>query len=108
MMDDDLKDVQFSRDVLKLMKPVCRAYGLYDADLLSLATAVGFFEKSLTQQHFKDECDINEIVRRFGLTGKLPENVKAPQYGDFTGLSDYQTALNAVIAADEAFMELPA
>lgn len=65
-------------------------------------------EEDMAQQQFADECDINTIVRRFGLTGELPENVRVPQYGDFTGISDYKEAMNAVRAADEAFMELPA
>ena len=34
--------------------------------------------------------------------------MRAPQYGDFTDAMDYHSALNAVIAADAAFMELPA
>lgn len=64
--------------------------------------------RSRTQKEFKEEADINEIVRRFGLTGELPENVRVPVSGDFTGIDDYQSALNAVIAADNAFNELPA
>ena len=64
-------------------------------------------EENRTHQEFKEECDINEIVRRFGLTGELPENVRVPVSGDFTGIGTYQEALNAVIAADKAFMELP-
>lgn len=65
-------------------------------------------EDNYTQQSFKEECDINTIVRRFGLTGQLPDNVRVPQYGDFTGVTDYQSALNAVMQADAQFMELPA
>lgn len=63
---------------------------------------------SLTKQSFAEEVDINTIVRRFGLTGQLPENVRAPTYADFEEVVDYQTALNAVLAAQSAFMELPA
>lgn len=65
-------------------------------------------EKSLTQQSFAEECDINTIVRRFGLSGELPVNQRAPTYGDFTGVSDYKSALEAVMAAEDAFMQLPA
>lgn len=61
-----------------------------------------------TQQSFREECDINTIIYRFGLAGELPVGLRAPTYGDFTGVNDYQSALNAVIAADEAFMEMPA
>lgn len=61
-----------------------------------------------TQQQFREEVDINTIVERFGLTGELPTNLKVPQSGDFEAVVDYQTALNQVIAAREAFMEMPA
>lgn len=88
----------------------------YDADAVSRETAIdtnfdphtGEELPSMTQQSFKDECDINEIVRRFGLTGELPENFRAPQSGDFTGVTDFQTAMNAVIEAQAQFDSLPA
>lgn len=63
---------------------------------------------SKTQQHFAEECDINTIVRRFGLTGQLPTAVRMPTYGDFQNVPTYQEAMNAIRAADEAFMEMPA
>lgn len=63
---------------------------------------------SRAQQHQKEESDINTIVMRFGLTGELPSNVRMPQYGDFTGITDYQSALNAVKTAEMAFMTMPA
>lgn len=80
----------------------------YDTMEASNESGLKCEDESLAQQHQKEEADINTIVRRFGLTGQLPDNVRIPQYGDFTGITDYQTALNAVKAADEAFMELTA
>lgn len=65
-------------------------------------------DESMAQQHFREECDINTIVRRFGLTGEMPSNYRAPVYGDFEGINDFQSALNAVRSAGEAFMEMPA
>lgn len=80
-----------------------------DNDVVSRETALFFNPaEGMTKQSFKEECDINTLVQRFGLTGQLPENVRAPVYGDFTEVVDYQSALNAVIAADASFMELPA
>lgn len=100
---------------MAIPKVVLHAPGNYDPELWSQLTALHMVDEytgevleSLTEQSFKDECDINVIVERFGLTGELPENVKVPVSGDFTDVVDYQTALNAVIAADAAFMELPA
>ena len=80
----------------------------YDAGSVSRETGLVCHDLSLAVQDQAEEVDINTIVRRFGLTGKLPDNVVAPTYGDFTGVTDYQTALNAVIEADEAFMKMPA
>lgn len=65
-------------------------------------------QESKTQQHFAEEVDINTIVKRFGLTGQLPDVVRVPRYGDFTGITDYHSAMNAVRQAEEGFMELPA
>jgi phage internal scaffolding protein len=65
-------------------------------------------DATLTQQHFKDECDINNILRQFNITGLLPESTLSPRYGDFTGITDYHSALNQVIAAEHEFMALPA
>lgn len=80
----------------------------YD-DFESASKETGLFcpEESLAVQDALEESDINTIVRRFGLTGQLPENVSTPQYGDYTGITDYQSALNTVIAAQESFLEMP-
>jgi len=80
----------------------------YDMALVSQETGLVCKDPSLAQQHMKDECDINIIVERFGVTGQLPVTPIEPSYGDFSGVSDYHTALNKIKAADEAFMALPA
>lgn len=81
----------------------------YDVDAVSDLTGIEFKDPSLAQQHMKDECDINNIVERFGVTGQLPvASSIPPTYGDFTGVNDYRTALDLVMAADESFMSLPA
>lgn len=65
-------------------------------------------DPSLTQQNFKDEVDINVMLEKFKVTGMMPQAVRLPSYGDFTGVADYRTAIEAVRKADSAFMELPA
>jgi len=80
----------------------------YDLDAASNESGLHCEDATLTQQHFKDECDINNILRQFNITGLLPESALSPRYGDFTGISDYQSALNQVIAAEAEFMALPA
>ena len=89
--------------------PFLRTPYNYDVDAVSDETGLKCEDPSLAQQHCAEECDINYIVERFGVTGQLPEYNRAPPtYGDFTGLSDYRQALDAVRSADEAFMALPA
>jgi len=88
--------------------PFLRTAYNYDTNAASNESGLACEEPSLTQQHFKDETDINNILRQFNITGLLPENALSPRYGDFTGINDYQSALNAVIAAEDGFMALPA
>jgi phage internal scaffolding protein len=80
----------------------------YDRDAATNESGLACEEPSLAQQHFKDECDINNILRQFNITGLLPEQPLSPRYGDFTGIGDYHTALNRVIAAQDEFEALPA
>jgi len=80
----------------------------YDVDAASNESGLACEEPSLAQQHFKEECDINTILQRFSITGILPEAPLSPRYGDFSGISDYHTALNRVIAAQDEFESLPA
>jgi len=54
------------------------------------------------------EADINTIVRNFGVTGRLPQSTRLPTYGDFEGVDDYRTAVEAVKAAEAAFLAVPA
>lgn len=65
-------------------------------------------EKSMTQQSFKDECDINIIMSRYLKTGVLPENINqlAAQYLDCSEL-DFLEAQNIVAGAKSLFTELP-
>ncbi len=88
--------------------PFLRTPYNYDTDAASNESGLHCEDASLAQQHFKDECDINNILRQFNITGLLPENTLSPQYGDFTGVQDYHSALNQVIAAEDEFMALPA
>jgi phage internal scaffolding protein len=80
----------------------------YDMALASEESGLVCKDPSLAQQHMKDECDINVLVERFGVTGSMPVAPIEPSYGDFSGVGDYHTALNKIKAADEAFMALPA
>lgn len=65
--------------------------------------------ESRAKQASRDECDLNLIMAKAkrGLAVDHFSRVQG-RYGDFVGPEDYHHALNAVIAADEMFMTLPA
>lgn len=91
------------------MDHVCRTE--YDGaqDLFSLASGLSCDpEEGRTIQSEKDDADINVIVKRFGLTGELPSNVRAPLNVDFTELFSFQDAMNAIRSAQESFDAMPA
>ncbi len=79
----------------------------YDKDAASNESGLHCEDASLAQQHFKEECDINTILQKFNITGLLPEHTLSPRYGDFTGIGDYHTAMNRVLAVQDEFEALP-
>lgn len=80
----------------------------YDRRKASIRSGLFCVDPSRARQEFKDECDINVIVQTYGLTGQVPVGAKAPEYQDFAGVMDFQTAVHAVMQAEESFMEMPA
>lgn len=94
-------------------------YGWYQphqavrSDGLLLNPKTGEFYKPVprTKQDFKDQCDINNIIKAFTLTGQINHISAKAATGVFMDVPDgldYQAALNTVIAAENAFMALPA
>lgn len=79
----------------------------YDTDLASESTGLVTTLPSLAQQQYKDECDINNIAKQFGLTGQLPPPVYLPTFGDFTEVTDFQSALHAIQRAEASFLAMP-
>lgn len=70
-------------------------------------TPVGEFSR--TKQAFKDESDINLIVKGHAQSGIVPNfNKKDPSFGDFSEGVDLFTAMNRVREANEEFATLPA
>lgn len=64
--------------------------------------------ESRAKQSFRDECDVNNILKKWEKTGLVSHvNPGSPQYGDFSNVVDYQSALDTVQRADDAFMSLP-
>lgn len=65
-------------------------------------------DESLAQQHMKDECDINVLVKRFVVSGEIPQLDDPPLQGDFSEARTYQEMLNLMVAANQSFMQQPA
>ena len=79
----------------------------FDPDAVSNETALDCGDESVTQQCFKDECDINILLAKFAVTGQLPENVRVPQYVDFEEAFDFHSSMNVIRAAEEALTLCP-
>ena len=68
-----------------------------------------FTEPSMTEQHFKDECDINYIVQQYQQTGVMPQGDRQPLFGDFEQFpTDLQSSMAMYDDAQERFMQLDA
>lgn len=82
----------------------------YNYDMLAASDASGLMcmDKSKTQQHMADECDINKLMERYSVTGEIPQRTMPPLQGDFTRAPTYQEALNLMLEAKASFMQLPA
>jgi len=89
----------------------------YDVDEASKETETGVISvdpetgeeiHSMTHQQFLEETDINTIVRRFGLTGELPQNLQMPVSGDFTEAKTFEETMQLMTQAQQEFMSLPA
>lgn len=63
--------------------------------------------ESLTQQHFKDETEINHIVRKYLKGHPLPVTTKTAMFGDFPSM-DFHEMKNAIADIDSQFAALPA
>lgn len=85
------------------------AFALTKDRVLNPRGDIYFGGESLTDQSQKDDCDINNLMAQYTITG----NVRGMReelglYGDFSELGDYQDMLERVQAAKDLFMELPA
>ena len=78
----------------------------YDRDGVSKNTALISDSETLTQQNFRDETDLNIMIRKYGV---LPVSEVNWKEFDATVIpKDYQALQNMLLEADQAFMELPA
>lgn len=62
-----------------------------------------------TKQEFKQECDVNYILRNYATRGAEAHFAKyGGRYGDFLGPSEYLEAVESARLAQEMFEDLPA
>lgn len=65
-----------------------------------------YVARSMTQQQFKDECDIRWLLKRYRETG-TPLPVPVGSFEDVSSVADFQTHMNAVARTKEYFDSLP-
>lgn len=87
--------------------PQVRTTFNFDPKAWSNAHGLKCEDPSLAVQSQRDEADINNIVRNFGVTGKLPASIQLPTYGDFDTVNDYRSAIEAVRQAEAEFLKVP-
>lgn len=66
------------------------------------------YDDRRTRSEFRDECDVNVIMKKYRATGLLPGDPARMKYGEFSDVPDFMTAMNVVARANEAFAALPA
>lgn len=65
-------------------------------------------DPSKTQQQFKEQSDINKIMKKYHATGMINHlNGRPGRYGDFSNAKTYQDSLQTVINAQNSFQNLP-
>lgn len=70
---------------------------------------VYFHSPSQTKQEYKESQDINNIIKRYQMTGELPIRPgKPPLYGDVSNIPSFREALDIVNTAQDMFQALPA
>lgn len=72
------------------------------------STALKFTEPGRTQQHFKAECDVNNIVRRFAETGIQESFARGKPRFEFCTNQSFHEAQCIVAEVNTAFAEMPA
>lgn len=83
-------------------------YNIEDPLKHSDATGLRCKDPTLAQQQFKDESDINVLFGKYLETGEIPQIDNLRNWGDTEGLYDFQETMNALVAAQQDFSQLPA
>ncbi|ENR6342793.1 hypothetical protein AB1H01_003806 [Escherichia coli] len=89
---------------MKLSKP--KFHTRYDPPP---SPGIEFTEPTMTQQHFRDECDINKIVERAIRTGDTTVFTSAQrgEFYDASAITDYVDAMALIDDVNDDFNSLP-
>lgn len=88
------------------MQKAIRSQADDDQDIWSANTGIDCSDaEDMARQEFKEETDINNILRRFGLNGFLNNDGR---YTDTDYTIDLQSALTTISDARQTFEDLPA
>lgn len=61
----------------------------------------------LTEQHHRDQCDVNKIIEKYDKTGLISHiNKVEAKFGDMTGM-DFKEAMDKVTGMTSMFNDLP-
>lgn len=94
-----------------MREKIASPYGGYESKGISFDPKDPL-SKSMTQQHFAEDVEINAIVERFNRTGILGDpaaiDARRAVFGDFSNREEYHLVLNKLNLAVDAFMALPA
>jgi phage internal scaffolding protein len=64
--------------------------------------------ESMTQEHFREETEILNIIRRHDRNGVIDHiNRGTAIYGDFSEITDYRDMIHKLREADSAFAQVP-
>ena len=64
--------------------------------------------ESMTQEHFREETEILNIIRRHDRNGVIDHINKGKAiYGDFSEITDYRDMIHKLREADSAFAQVP-
>lgn len=83
----------------------------YTGELVNHHTGEVFTPPRMVKQSFRDECDVNKILKQFGPAGlqkRILESQRQGQYLDLPDDLDYQTSLDVIRRGEQAFDSLPA
>lgn len=67
-----------------------------------------FPAESRTQQHFREQTDINKIMSKAEKTGMIPVNRMNPKYGDFSDGRTYHESMVRISEIEQEFDKMPA